>query len=258
VSCRISLHLCFFSASDLIFSPFPVSPHGASTAEFLELYSTFVLLGYAVLYTNYRGSTGYGQRNLDSLPGHVGQQDVNDVMALLDQTLDVAKIGSRQKVAIFGGSHGGFLAAHLSGQFPDRFVACVMRNPVTSLAAMATITDIADWCFVEAGVEMTDLSPYALSTDVVEKMNSVSPIQFAPTVRCPTLVLLGDKDLRVPPEQGRLWHDALRSAGHVKTKLLRYPDDGHPLASVACAADNFMNAWQWIQQEGLGVSVVVE
>ena len=54
------------------------------------------------------------------------------------------------RVAVIGGSHGGFLTGHLLGQHPDRFKAGVLRNPVLDLALMSQISDIPDWVFIEA------------------------------------------------------------------------------------------------------------
>ncbi len=53
------------------------------------------------------------------------------------------------RVGIVGGSHGGFLAGHLIGQFPAAFRCAVMRNPVTNISLMVGLSDITDWCYVE-------------------------------------------------------------------------------------------------------------
>ena len=65
---------------------------------------------------NYRGSRGYGQNFLSSLPGKCGRQDVDDVMQSLEDVKKVIEVDS-SKVSIFGGSHGGFLTTHLIGKF---------------------------------------------------------------------------------------------------------------------------------------------
>jgi hypothetical protein len=54
------------------------------------------------------------------------------------------------RVAVVGGSHGGFLTGHLLGQAPGAFKAGVLRNPVCDLSLMIHVSDIPDWCFVEA------------------------------------------------------------------------------------------------------------
>jgi acylaminoacyl-peptidase len=53
------------------------------------------------------------------------------------------------RVAVVGGSHGGFLTGHLVGQYPTRFRAAALRNPVLDISLMVHVSDIPDWTFIE-------------------------------------------------------------------------------------------------------------
>ncbi len=62
------------------------------------------------------------------------------------------------RVAVVGGSHGGFLAGHLVGQHPTRFRAAALRNPVLDISLMVHVSDIPDWTFIETwGTEVSQL-----------------------------------------------------------------------------------------------------
>lgn len=67
---------------------------------------------------NYRGSTGLGQASVDFLPGRVGDTDVKDCHQATLEALKTFPCLDPQKVVLYGGSHGGFLVTHLSGQYP--------------------------------------------------------------------------------------------------------------------------------------------
>uniref|UniRef100_A0A8C5D479 Acylamino-acid-releasing enzyme n=1 Tax=Gadus morhua TaxID=8049 RepID=A0A8C5D479_GADMO len=94
-------------------------PHSVIVAEWLLSPSVLCRMGFAVLLVNYRGSIGYGQDNVLSLPGNVGSQDVQDVHFAVESVLKDGGF-DKQKVALSGGSHGGFLACHLIGQYPGK------------------------------------------------------------------------------------------------------------------------------------------
>lgn len=222
-------------------------PHSISTTAFDHRIQFLVRsTDCAVLLVNYRGSLGFGRQALESLPGHIGSQDVEDCMAALEAALDTGAFDT-DRVAVVGGSHGGFLAAHLIGQHPDVFKAAAMRNPVTNVAAMAASTDIPDWTFVEAlGLGSYDFTQgRAPSATELTAMWQRSPCAHAATVRAPTLIALGLKDRRVPPSQGMEYYHSLRSRG-VPTRLICYEHEGHALDGPACDADHWINVALWL------------
>jgi acylaminoacyl-peptidase len=222
-------------------------PHGCSLSNYVPGIA-FLARHYALVFPNYRGSTGFGQASLESLLTNVGTNDVQDVMAITDHvvqkysdTIDTSKVG------ICGGSHGGFLTAHCTGQFPDYFKAAVMRNPVTNIASMVSATDIPDWCHAEA-LGAYDFENFCSPTiEQIQALYQKSPIVHVDKVKTPTLMALGMKDLRVPPSQGLEWYHTLRSAG-IDTKLLVYPDDNHSLTKVATEPDHWINIKQWFDK----------
>lgn len=261
--------------------PLPVVmvPHGGPHSVFVTSFAVmhpYVYLAQAlsscIVIVNYRGSIGYGQGSIESLPGNIGCNDMHDVLTVinglkLQSASDALKGGNLppldwERVGILGGSHGGFLAAHAVGQYPDTFKVAVLRNPVTNIPAMYTIADIPDWCMVEAcGINYVhtvekeggerescssngtavlqydfDLFKTASKADLVQ-MYEKSPIKYMSSVVAPTLLLLGAKDRRVPMAQGIEYHHALKSK-NIPTKCLIFPEDTHaidkPLSASVC------------------------
>lgn len=129
--------------------PLIVWPHGGPHSVFANNLSLeeslFLSLGYAVLFINYRGSLGAGKKNVDFLLGKVGMSDVSDCVHATQQALVQFPWLDPNRLILVGGSHGGFLVTHLSGQYPDMFKAVVARNPVIDIAAMSVVSDIPDW-----------------------------------------------------------------------------------------------------------------
>lgn len=228
--------------------PLVVFPHGgphvAFTSEFSLYTACLCKLGFSILNVNYRGSAGFGQTSLHTLPENIGTQDVQDVMRAATKALESGKLDS-SNVFIMGGSHGGFLTTHLIGQYPDFFRAAATRNPVVNIAVMSGISDIPDWCYFEIGEEFQyDTVP---TPEQVSKMLEKSPITHVKKVKTPTLIMLGEEDLRVPPSQGKSFYRTLKAQG-TKTRLLSYPDNNHPIAKVEAESDVFINVARWFHE----------
>jgi len=238
--------------------PLVLRPHGGPHSAFATGFDwgnvLMVLKGFAVCCVNYRGSIGYGQAALKSLPGKCGRQDVDDCMSALEKTLSLeAKVPSswprfdQKRIMAWGGSHGGFLTTHFIGQFPDKFKMAATRNPVTDVAFMVTETDIPDWCYCEGGGDYD--AAHMPSGEDYKKFFEMSPVSHATKIKTPLLMLLGLKDLRVPPSQGLNFHRTLKARG-VKTKCLVYPKSTHSLSdSVRTEGDVWINVLKWFSAD---------
>jgi acylaminoacyl-peptidase len=222
-------------------------PHSSFTTQTSVPLSYLVSLGFSVLLVNFRGSTGYGQDMLESLPGHIGRYDVEDCLTALENVLrEFPDRVCRSEVVVTGGSHGGFLVTSLIGRHPEMFLSAVARNPVTNIAHMYGSTDIPDWCVVESGISRSYSSSRVLEASDYALMYSLSPISFADRVTTPLLLLLGDNDRRVPMSQSLDYYKTLKSLG-VTVRCLVYPMEQHGLCDrVSLEADVWVNTALWL------------
>ena len=215
-------------------------PHRTHSASFDLFSACFCRLGYAVLHVNFRGSAGFGQNSIMSLPGNIGKQDVSDVQQAAETVLQNLNICSNN-VFVYGGSHGGNLTLQLVGQYPHFYCAGAAKNPVSNLLIQQT-SDIIDWCYLEGGSTFSyDIIP---SSSNMLKFLNCSPVVHVGKVQAPLLFMLGLSDVRVPPSQSFEYVHALKGVGK-KVKVLTYPNNNHPISAVECEADCFVNMAKW-------------
>ena len=238
--------------------PCVLVPHGgphAAHADAWVLSTAFLAgLGYTVLLTNFRGSTGQGEACVRALPGAIGEMDVADCVSALDAAVQ-AGVADPARVAVVGGSHGGFLAGHLVGQHPTRFRAGVLRNPVLDLSLMVGVTDIPDWCWVEAcgAGAAAARGGAAPSLADLERFRDVSPIAHVDEVTAPLLFLLGGKDRRVPPADATRYVSALRARrGAPEARVLLFGGDSHALDQPQTEFEAWAAVAAWLKAHVLG------
>ncbi|XP_048065955.1 S9 family peptidase isoform X1 [Megalobrama amblycephala] len=220
-------------------------PHAHFAADWNATAAALTKLGFAVLMVNYRGSTGFGQDSIESLLGNVGSQDVKDVQRAVLCALQNETTLDPDRVAVMGGSHGGFLACHLVGQYPDFYRACAARNPVINAATLLGTSDIIDWRYSSVGLQYAfDRLPTSQS---LASMLEKSPIIHAAQIRAPVLLMLGGRDRRVSPHQGLELYRALKSR-NTPVRLLWFSDEGHSLSKVNTQSDCFLNIVLWFKE----------
>lgn len=202
-------------------------PHGGPNSNYVDEYlpylASLLKAGYSICRINYTGSYGYGRESLDLLikEGKVGIADVSDCMLVYEELI---KLGFKA-VHIFGGSHGGYLAACLSSAHPAAFKTCIMINPVITMYANCIASDIFDYVYENLGLEYRECRPPEKAELDLFYSRSPRPTKANP----PTLILVGGKDRRVPDFNGLSWYGWLRGLG-VKAQCLHFPDCNHALS----------------------------
>ncbi|KAI0068405.1 alpha/beta-hydrolase [Artomyces pyxidatus] len=217
-------------------------PHGHISTEFAPMITALALQGYTLSLPNYTGSVGYGDFYVRKLMGQCGTLDVQDVMESVNFLVKEGKAEHGPgKQLITGGSHGGFLGAHLVGQYPDTFSAVVLRNPVIS--SQPASTDIPDWYFWEFGVTPS-LETEQMTPDLYAKLYPTSPVAHVEKVKAPVLLLLGLDDQRVVNVQGKTFYHALKGQGK-EVDMLVFKGEGHPLDGVEAARVGWEATVDW-------------
>ncbi|KAI9595245.1 Alpha/Beta hydrolase protein [Syncephalis fuscata] len=219
-------------------------PHGVNTTNFSAMTVALASLGFSVAMVNYRGSTGYGNKSIHSLIGKIGSIEIEDTQYMAEKLLETGRYDTK-RVSVMGGSHGGFTSAHLIGQYPDFYQACVMRNPAINVGAMSFSTDIPDWCFSEMGAAYDFNRPPVMTPKQYEQAFSMSPISNVAKVITPTLMMLGDNDQRVPHSEGLGWVHAVRGLGKGVIQCHMYSNNGHALDGMEAETIGFATLAGW-------------
>lgn len=189
-------------------------PHNMYGVGFNFEFQNHAANGYVVLYTNPRGSTGYGQTFGNAINNNYPGEDYDDLMRGVDAVVARGSIDEKN-LFVCGGSGGGVLTAWIVGH-TDRFAAAVVMKPVINWYSFVGTTDGANW--------------YAnfrkLPWEDPEEHLRRSPITYVGKVRTPTMLMTGELDLRTPMEQTEQYYRALKMQ-KVPTLMVRLADEYH-------------------------------
>jgi len=189
-------------------------PWSMYTVRWNWAWQNFAAEGYAVLYMNPRGSTGYGQDFVNGIQYSYPGKDRDDLLAGVDAAIAKGFIDDRN-LFVCGGSGGGVLTAWLVGH-TDRFTAAVSMRPVINWHSFVGNTDGSSWYRQFKKYPWEDPMEYAVR----------SPLHYVKNVTTPTMVMTGEADLRTPMPQSEEYYRALKMLKK-ETLLVRMPNEFH-------------------------------
>lgn len=201
--------------------PFPVilQIHGGPYASYgihaFDETQVLVDAGYAVVYSNPRGSAGYGREHGRSIRQRMGTVDHHDVIDFLEGVIAADRRLDGARVGIMGGSYGGYLTAWIIAH-DHRFAGAIVERGFLDPVSFQGTSDIGSFF----GDEYVGVDP--------AQMAAQSPMAVVEGVTTPTLVIHSELDFRCPLEQATRYYTALKRQG-TPAEMLVFPGEDHEL-----------------------------
>lgn len=188
----------------------PAAQYGGQSGPFHEL-QWLAANGYVVVFSNPRGSKGYGEEHTSAIKGDWGNKDWQDLQKVADYGAALPYVDA-ERMACMGGSYGGYMTAWAVGH-TDRFKCAITDRLVANRHSMSGTCDF----------------PWSHGTywkgnawDDPSDLWRASPLHYAGNVNTPVLIIHSDGDLRCPIGQAEEWFAALRQQ-RKPVEFVRYP-----------------------------------
>ncbi len=207
--------------------------HGGPTSQSMNSFNRFVQFaanqGYMVLAPNYRGSTGYGKGFQQANLFDMGGGDLQDVLAGVDWIKQTGHLDPK-KIAVMGGSYGGYLSMMAVSKAPELWAAGVPIVPFVNW-----FTEIEN---EDPVLQQSDLATMGDPVKNKALYEERSPINFIDQIKAPLLLLAGGHDPRCPKSETQQVVDAIRKRGGTVDSLV-YENEGHGFARVENQIDAY-------------------
>ena len=243
------------SSSEGDLPPLMVVVHGGPTAAAVPVLNLDIQYwtsrGFCVADVDYRGSVGYGRRYRDALQGRWGVLDLDDVVACARYLADAGRVDPA-RMAIRGGSAGGYTTLAALSMRPGTFTAGASHYGVADLGALAAETHKFESRYLDGLI-----APWPEGADVYAER---SPINHVDTLDTPLAVFQGDEDEVVPPAQAEAIVAALREKG-VPHAYLLFAGEQHGFrkaANIRAALDGELSFYAQVWGFGLPAAENIE
>ena len=195
----------------------------------------FAAHGYVIVGVNYHGSSGFGQRWLQTIDGDYGRREFADVEAATDFMLRRGYI-DRDRLVATGGSYGGYMVAYMNGH-TDRYRTFVCHAGCYDWVSMMA-TDGYMFFAKELG---------AFHWDNPARVMAQSPHHYAKRFKTSTLVIHGEQDYRVPATQALQYYATLK-ARKVPARLVYFPDENHWILKPQNSRLWYREFFDWVKR----------
>lgn len=193
-------------------------PHAAYGVPYFFEFQLLASLGMHVVFGNPRGSQTYGEPYADAITGRWGDLDASDVADILAAAKKHLPLDPK-RVAIAGGSYGGFMTTWMLGHTKE-YACGVSMRAVNDYLSEATVNDLPNFLERELKVDWSDGG---------QKLFERSPMRGAAAIDAPLLIMHSERDFRCPVDQGEQLFGLLRAFGKT-AEYVRFSGDGHDLS----------------------------
>jgi dipeptidyl aminopeptidase/acylaminoacyl peptidase len=193
-------------------------PHSAYGEGWFDEFQSLAGAGMFVLFTNPRGSSGYGPQFSNMIRGRWGDEDYMDLMKAVDIVAARPDVDST-RMGVSGGSYGGFMTAWITTK----------TNRFRAAQADRMISNWVSWYGTSDAQSLTEGEFFGRPWENWELYIDLSPIKYADKVRTPTLIVQSEEDFRTPMQDADQWFMALKKHG-VAAEFVRYPRSTHDLS----------------------------
>ncbi|MFW6331433.1 MAG: S9 family peptidase, partial [Gemmatimonadota bacterium] len=211
-------------------------PHSAYGEGWFDEFHNLTGAGMFVLYTNPRGSSGYGADFTYSTRGRWGMEDYEDLMKAVDIAVERDDVDA-DRLGVTGGSYGGFMTAWITTK-TDRFAAAQVDRMISNWFS---------WYGTSDAQGLTEFEFFGKPWENPELYWELSPLAHVANVTTPTLIVQSEEDHRTPMADAEQWFTALQKQG-VPVEFLRYPRSTHDLSRTGepwLLVDRLSRLRQW-------------
>ncbi|HEV2389921.1 MAG TPA: S9 family peptidase [Nitrososphaerales archaeon] len=202
-------------------------PYSAYTFEMTEVEHEFQVLaeaGFAVFYTNPRGSLGYGEKFTEDISGHWAERDFADMMESVDYVVQNFPFVDAERLGVFGGSYGGYMTNWTIGH-TNRFKAALSDRCVSNLYSFAGVFDLAGFPWAPKHDVGRGKDPW----DVPELYLEKSPVHHIKNINTPLMLLHSDADWSTTLDNAEQMFVGLKRLNK-EAKLVVFPGENHFLS----------------------------